>query len=394
MSTGSKTTGFITIICMIALMLFGLSGCGKDEKDGAKDNGKTEVTEDLEKSRNDSFDSEEKTRDDSSIGEDSKGEGNYFTPDYVKDEEEDAKICQQKMISLSGNKSDVYKMEEDCYYKGDYYIIYFTKDCVVSGDVCENIENVMDRCEELYGMGYNNYEHLTVYPWRKTFTGLQQIYNGLNQNNHRVNIVVIPDVEGYIDEYADDSVIFLYDKYLDMDGGYFGYVIAGLARALRQRQGGFMGEIFERGVALYTEEVIGRENNIPDKRMPNLIDATEAEFNKNDVINDPSGVFKEQEEGKEVEGEDYVILDEQYLNNYGYRFVSFLIKNYGPEIVKKISNESLKYDYDYGFVDIEFDILKGAAGDDVFDKFSQWLINDCDNYFNDYKTFLNSVTAE
>lgn len=385
MSTGSKT-GFIVILMMIAFILFGVSGCGKGSDEKKKDT-TVDIFDDSDVKQTTT-----KNKDSLTDMEVSTNEDGYKTTEYTKDSEEEAKNCKEQMIVLSGRKSDVYKIEEDCYYKGDKYVIYFRKGCVITGDTAAAVEGVMKRLEELYGMSFDNTDHLTTYPWRREFFGMTS-YNGINTDNKRVNILVKPYEDG-AEEYTDDSVVLLYDKYMDMECGDFGNVIAGLARALRERQSGFMGDIFERGFALYNEEKLGKEYNLADERMIQFIDTDgkEDQFNKSDVVNDPEGVYKKLEEGEE--SGNFLVFNIPYLYEYGYRFVSFLMETYGSDVVKQISEISTGYNYDYGFVDIELEIIKKATSDDVFTKFAQWLSNDWDNYIKDYMDFLDASTAE
>ena len=386
----TRKIGKRLVVGMAMLMLLGMAGCGKsDEKKKYDTLDEMEVDNIKDSTPKNSKDASQTEKDNlQDIETDDEG---YMTPEYRADNEDEAKNCKEKMIVLSGRKSDVYKVDQDCYYKSDKFVMYFKQGTVISGDAAAAVESVMERLEEMYGFSYDNLEHLTTYPWRRNYVSITN-YNGINTDNKRVNIIIKPYEEGNSPEYTDDSVVLLYDKYLDMESGDFGNVIAGLARALRQRQSRFMGDIFESGFALYNEEKLGREYNLPDAKMLQFIDVTEDQFNKNDVINDPKGLYKEQEEGEEKDN--FMTFNYPYLNNYGYRFVSFLEETYGPEIIKKISDASLESDYDYGFVDIELDIIKKAAGDDVFDKFSNWLINDWDNYIKDYRDYLNSVTAD
>lgn len=370
----SKKYGILIIIMAVIIFLGILTGCGKsdDNKKNSSSDGEMSSREvgDTEEDANEN----KKSKEDSESGTDKQEElsseeveaGEYKTPEYIDDDNDEAKNCKEKMIKLSGRKSDLYQIDEDCYYRGDRYIMYFRKGTVISGDCAEAVEEVMGRLEEMYGMSYNKTDYLTNYPWRRTYFS-QTSFNSINTDNEKVNILVLPDTGDGSVEGATDSVVVLFDHDLDNEKADFCRVFHEMTHALRRRQGGFMGDIFEEGVALYSEEKLAKEYNLGDWTLIQYVKTDDyySDFDDSAMLSDPVGAYKD------MELDDQQKLLPEY--HYGYRLVTFLVDNYGIDIIKKISDTSNKYDYDYGYVDIEIDIIKEATSDDVFDKFAQWV---------------------
>ena len=191
MSTG-KNHGFLMALILIIISVISLSGCSKDDSkktdekimisDYESQNDKTQSETKTDSEGTDSKENDNNTKDTDTSSEDTLDENGYKIPEYVNDDSDDAVNCKEKMIKLSGKKSDVYKIDEDCYYRGEKFFLFIHSGSIITGDIADTVENTMERLEELYGMSYDNTDHLTVYPWRREY--FQSVsYNGLNVDN-------------------------------------------------------------------------------------------------------------------------------------------------------------------------------------------------------------------
>ena len=391
MSTG-KNNGFLWALIMIIIAVLSLSGCSKDDSKKTDEKimisdyeSQNDITQSETKTDSEGTDSKENdnnTKDTDTSSEDTLDENGYKIPEYVNDDSDDAKNCKEKMIKLSGKKSDVYKIDEDCYYRGDKFFLFIHSGSIITGDIADTVENTMERLEELYGMSYDNLDHLTVYPWRREY--FQSVsYNGLNVDNEKVSILILPESNDGTVEVATDSIALLFDKDMDSESADFAHVYHELTHCLRRRQGGFMGDIFEEGIALYSEDFLSRENKLANWNIVQYIkaDGYEPIYDDSKLLSEP------EEEYKNIEYDDQKVEQPEY--QYGYRLANFLVENYGIDIFKKISEISNKYDYDYGYVDIEIEIIKEATSDDVFDRFAEWVKNNWEKHSKDYLDYIN-----
>ncbi len=144
----------------------------------------------------------------------------------------------------------------------------------------------------------------------------------------------------------------------------------------------YNGNIIEEGIGLYAEDILCRKSNVANWDMIQYydVDGYEVNFDTTEMKKDPEKVFRE------VNGAPRSAEQPEYA--YGIRFVHFLFETYGSDVVKKLSDTALRYEFNYDDTAAILRVLKEATSDDVFDRFAKWLPDGWKNWCVEYKEYM------
>lgn len=303
-----------------------------------------------------------------------------------------------KKIELSGNKDDVFVVNEACYAVTENAILYFEKGTTVRGDIGTSIELKMKEVSEITGL---TYEYKNEPALTESFKNSCSLYfeegdfKDLNFDNSYVNIVVAELVDAQI-PYAYYNFVVLDPDYIYYDGEDDpGAAYHELTHVIFLNNYADMGETLNEGLATYFSEQILMNYGIQTWSwimyyQPGNIDAAyilegadgfESEFYLNEYY-------------------------DQYSYFYGYMFMNFIEETYGKEAFLDIADAVTKSDYERSFdgdTDEEIkenlkksdEIIKEAiisvTEEGVFEKFADWYKDNNKRLFADWKTYMTSI---
>ena len=285
-------------------------------------------------------------------------------------------------IELSGDPDDIITITENSYYEGDSYIIYFMEGCVIPGDTAVSIDQIIGDLEDFYGIPFDRCDYNVASDWREYYCG--GAFQNINQDLTKSNIIIMPEPDDGSIEWAADSEVMLFDCDLYRDGDYYDTMIHELTHLIRQKQGPYIGTILEEGIAVYAEDLLCREYNYPCWDMIQYIDYDNylVSYDIAGLIADPEAEF--------ISINDEPRDGDQLQYQYGVRFVAFLMEEFGPDVIAKISENAASHTFsEYGTNDEVFiQIIKESTSDDVFDRFANWVPNGWYKYSAEYVDYM------
>ena len=292
-------------------------------------------------------------------------------------------VPNEPQLVLSGKHEDVTDVNEISYYEGGRYIIYFQKGTKIHGDIAALIEKVMKEEEDFCGLSYDDRTYLNANPeylWVLEEFGSD--FNGLNNDNEKVNIMIVPyEGDGAI-QWSDLNTILLFDEDFEEETNGLKTIYHEMAHLLRLRQSSNLGDILEEGIALYAEDNLCRKNNVADWDLVQFydIDGYIPNYDASDIQNNPEKMFRE------INDADRSSEQPEYA--YGIRFLYFLSETYGTDIIKKLTETAAKYDFEYNDTDMIIKVLKEASSEDVFELFGKWLPEGWKTWCEGYKAYM------
>lgn len=285
-------------------------------------------------------------------------------------------------IELSGDPDEIITITENSYYEGDSYIIYFMEGCVIPGDTAVSIDQIISDLEDFYGIPFDRCDYNVASDWREYYCG--GAFQNINQDLTKSNIIIKPEPNDGSIEWAADSEVMLFDCDLYRDGDYYDTMIHELTHLLRQKQGPYLGTILEEGIAVYAEDQLCRKYNYPCWDIIQYIDYDNylVSYDIAGLIADPEAEF--------ISINDEPRDGDQLQYQYGVRFVAFLMEEYGPDVIAKISENAASHTFtDYGENDdVLIQIIKESTSDDVFDRFGNWVKNGWYKYSAEYVDYM------
>ena len=289
-------------------------------------------------------------------------------------------------LTFSGNAEDNVEATENSYYEGSNYVLYLKQGAKVPGNLPQVIEGVMKEEEELFGLAYEKGTDCSEpRVWiNQYYSGG---YTGLNPENKKVNILIVPDPGTGEVAWSDSGSIMLFSEELFPDQP-FDTTYHELAHVLRLRQGPNLGQAMEEGIGLYAQDRISRLENFPTWSMIQYCDSNgyQSQYDASKIIADPEGEFRR------------VTLMErsaaQEFYHYGFRFVIFLMQTYGPDAVAKVTEVSKKYSFEEKDVDTIVRVIKEAFGENVFTDFGEWIPTGWKAWCDDYCAYMKQFGLE
>ena len=244
----------------------------------------------------------------------------------------------------------------------------------------------MGELEELLGMPYENDPMDSDVNWRYLY--FDNAFDDVNRDLAKVNILILKDPEnGYI-EWAGENVAVLFDSHLFYPENGLESAYHELAHVLQLRQSNPLGRVLEEGIACYAEyqlcilegkPAIGTAQFTRDDRQPHP-------YNDEEVCADPIAIFTQDTE----------VYSGCEQRNYqlGIRFVTFLVEEYGENVIHDICAISLQFDYENTRTDMMIRIVKDATSDDVFERFAEWLPEGWENFTKEYTMYMEQFEPE
>ena len=289
-------------------------------------------------------------------------------------------------IEFSGNPDDVIVIEENSYCEGEKFVLYLGKGCKVHGDIAIQFATIMDDLEDWYDLKYSDYIFDGDSDWREYY--YDGAFQGINTDCSKVNIVLVVDPKTGEVEYASDNMTLLFDDDMNPENDMIYVAYHELTHVLRLRQSKNMGDIFEEGVATYTQYKYAVDNHLPMGSMfvytrdDGLIHPLDEEA----IYADAEQVFRD------IENSERSI--EQFEYQYGIRFVYFLMEEYGEGVIRDISNAARKDLQEYDNLDQIIKAIKDGTSEDVFERFSAWLPDGWEKFTNDYNDYMSEFEEE
>ena len=287
---------------------------------------------------------------------------------------------------FSGKAEDTADVTENSYYEGSNYVLYLKQGAKVPGNLPQVIERVMKEEEELFNLSYEKGTNCTdPRVWINQYYGGG--YSGLNPENKKVNILIVPDPGTGEVAWSDTGSVMLFSEELFPDQP-FDTTYHELAHVLRLRQGPNLGQAMEEGVGLYAQDRISRLENFPTWSMIQYCDANgyQSPYDASKITADPEGEFRR-----------VTLMErtaEQEFYHYGFRFITFLMQTYGPDAVMKVTEVSKKYSFEEKDVDSIVRVIKETFGEDVFTKFGEWLPAGWKAWCDDYCAYMKQFGLE
>ncbi|MBO7425387.1 MAG: hypothetical protein J6U23_06880 [Clostridiales bacterium] len=285
-------------------------------------------------------------------------------------------------IELSGDSDEIVTITENSYYEGDTYIIYFMAGCEVPADCAVNIDEIIKDLEDFYGLSFDRNDYVTDSDWREYYC--DGAFQNINTDLTKGDIIVIPDPGDGSIEWADNNEIMLFDCDLYRDGDFYDSMIHELAHLLRQKQGPYIGTILEEGIAVYATDQLCRGYNYPNWDLIQYID-----YDNYLIAYDIAGLVADPE-AEFISINDEPRDSDQFQYQYGVRLVAFLMEEYGPDVIAKISENAASHTFtEFGTNDEVFiQIIKESTSDDVFERFADWVPNGWYKYSAEYVDYM------
>ena len=280
-------------------------------------------------------------------------------------------------IELSGDPNEEITIKEDCFYEGERYFIFFREGAEVHGDAALLIEQTMAELEETFGMSYDTYVEKSDYNWRYCVFDQPHVFDDVNRDTNKINIIVDVYGDDGIVESAHDNAIHIYEEDLQ-DSNNLSTLRHELMHTLQLRNSHDLGKIFIEGVAVYAAYLLAKKHNEPEHGTCHFLrgNSPNSPYDENPILQDPEGYFLEENEvDSGVEQRHY---------QFGFRLVTYLVDTYGISIISKICRHSTELDYEYGRTDMYPRIIKDLTSPDVFSDFAEWLPKGWDDFAEEY----------
>ena len=149
-----------------------------------------------------------------------------------------------------------------------------------------------------------------------------------------------------------------------------------------------LGQIFEEGVGVYSEDRITRQMGYPNWDLIQYVNAhgyVEV-YDASEIEKDAEKTFREVNVKPRSA--------EQAHYHYGIRHVTFLTETYGQDAVKKVSETARKYTFTPEDNDTIVKILKETFVEDVFTKFADWLPKGWEHWCDEYAEYMKAYGME
>ena len=266
---------------------------------------------------------------------------------------------------FSGNAADQVLMEDYGYLEGERYVLYLEKGTTLPGDLKNQMEEIMRMDEQILGLSFSVTDYAKNHHWREEFLG--DAFQGIPASEDKVQIMIARDQGDGAIEWSDTNEIMLFDRDFDSKYNTDEVIFHELAHVLRLRQSPHLGQVLEEGIGCYAQYhgSILREKPCWSCLQFIRSETGESRFDDSVIIQDPEAVFRE-----------YNIADRSAAQpeyQYGFRFVSFLMEEYGDDILQRLSATATKYQFFETDNDKITEIIKEATSEDVFERFAKWL---------------------
>ena len=133
---------------------------------------------------------------------------------------------------------------------------------------------------------------------------------------------------------------------------------------------------------------MSKKNNVPLWSLIQFADndSFKCAFDDSEISDDAEAAFIKY---NEVYGDP---VEPNY--QYGFRFVTFLVEEYGIGVMSDISSKAAYYDCASGDAEMNIQVIKEATSDDVFERFEEWLPENWGGYTDEYLNYMKQFGLE
>lgn len=332
---GKDMVLFLPWILMIAM----LAGCNGSALDNGEARGQTIVT---------SIETEESQE-----------------PAMVETVQDEAiKIKAQDVSSFfDGASKDQVRMEDYGYLVGERYVLYFDKDTSFPGDLKRQIEEIMLMDEQVLGISFSVTDFVENKNWLEVYYG--DVFRGIPKYQDKIHVMLAKDENDGAIPWTDGNEIMLFDSDFDPNYSSREMVYHEIAHALRLRHSLFLGKVLEEGIGVYAQYHVAQLLDTPCWCCIQFLQSSAVGFDEAAVVADPEGKFREYNLGGRSK--------EQLEYQYGFRLITFLMEEYGNDVIQRLSTNAAKYQFSEEDNDVIILILKETTSEDVFERFAAWL---------------------
>lgn len=267
----------------------------------------------------------------------------------------------KKPIELSGNPEDEYVLEQPEYVETDKFIIFMDTGTKVYGNTVELIETIFELTEKETGLSPDakaDYNFLPNDGPKRTF--LSTVFEGVDPNNEKYHVYVVPSKKSVPCGGYGSLTVNPMDLEIAAGDGYV--FVHEYTHSLQAANGPWLNHSLDEGFATYITAQITKRDEIINFNF-------DADYN---YSNYPTEITRENAEQLFLEEPEDGWDD--YL--YGYRFMHFLMENYGEDIYRKILAEALVM-LPEGENQISREdsavCVKKCTSETVFEEFGDWM---------------------
>lgn len=273
-----------------------------------------------------------------------------YTPPEVK-----------KPIELSGNPEDEYVLTQPEYVETDKFIIFMDTGTKVYGNTVELIETIFELVEKETGLSLDakaDYDFIPTDGPTQKF--LSTVFDGVDPNKEKYHIYVVSPEKSF--PSGGYGSITLNPIDLEIAAGDGDAIVHEYTHSLQVANGPWMNHILDEGFATYITAQITKKDEI----IPFNFDAdSNYSYYTTEITRENAEqlFLEEQEDG----WDDYL---------YGYRFMHFLMENYGEDVYRKLLAEALEMvPKNLNVISREASAvcLKKLTSQDVFIEFADWM---------------------
>lgn len=270
-------------------------------------------------------------------------------------------IKKKEPMILSGNPEDVYVLEERQYIETDKFIMFMDEGTKLYGDTAELIETIMMLVEKESGLSLDTDVKYDYIPDE----GPSQYFGNpdlalVDPHNEKYHIYVVPPNRSF--PCGGYGGITLNPQDLEIAAGDGDAILHEYTHSLQVANGPWMNNILDEGFATYITGQITKKDEIINFDF-------DADFNYSYYTTEITRENAEQLFQEEPEdGWD------NYL--YGYRFMHFLMENYGEDIYREILAEALEMvpEGDNAISrEASAVCVKTCTSQTVFEEFGDWM---------------------
>lgn len=153
-------------------------------------------------------------------------------------------------IELSGNATDCFIAEADCYAEGEDVVLYFQKGLTIKGDMLAIAETAMKNLCETTGLSFDPVNQPENVMDCRDMYYEPGIFSEVNKDNMKINILVVK-LEGEYVQWAADHNAILDITDFDFEPSHHEVLYHELVHVLQFRSGLDLGPTMNEGYAVY-----------------------------------------------------------------------------------------------------------------------------------------------
>lgn len=299
-------------------------------------------------------------------------------------------------LVLSGDPTDLYTIDEDCYVLTENTVLYIRSGSYVRGDLAENVEDMLatvcglTKLTPAHKGELNEYHDVFMQGTLEAYGFNKGSFVNVNDSMERIDIVITP-LENSEIEWAMDNFLLLDDNDPYPDCEFPSTTYHELIHTVFINNGVMLGGTIDEGIAEYFSEIIMMEMGIKTWNWVMYYD---------DYIFDPACI-SEGADGFDITFAD--APDRSFHYAYGFILCNFLADTYGEDIFRKLLNAATADGFDSSYdpndekafvaADTEHmkKILISVTEPDMFDKFAQWYEAEWDGEIQEWKDYMTSL---